>query len=92
MLTTANPPEGTDQTAECLGCPLIEGGLYEYIHDLPKGCAGHHYRLHRLVKDVPSYQEKVLVEALTGKDKGLWFVCSEANFAIRYKLKERPLR
>jgi len=33
----------------------------------------------RFVIDVPSYQEKVLVEALTGPDAGVMFTCSPAN-------------
>ena len=63
---------------------LVEGGLYEYRAAHPEGCAGCLYRLHRIVLDVPSYQHKVLVEALTGHDAGLWFVCSVANFCTRY--------
>lgn len=64
---------------------LIEGETYIYTGLFPKGAAGHRYKLHRLVLDVPSYQRKVLVEALSGKDKGLWFVCSINNFSRRYR-------
>jgi hypothetical protein len=64
---------------------LKEGRDYVYDCPLPKGCAGHLYRLHRFVLDVPSYQEKCLVECLGGRDTGLWFVCSVANFMVRYR-------
>lgn len=73
---------------------IEEGRAYEFIgvpsdHGLlPKGCAGQLYRAVRFVKDVPSYQRKVLVEALTGPDAGDWFTVSEHNFKIRYKLPE----
>jgi len=63
---------------------ITPGEVYVYTNAIPAGCAGHHYRAHRFVLDVPSYQQKVLVEALSGKDKGLWFVCSVANFRVRY--------
>lgn len=65
---------------------IQEGKVYVYTGQIPKGCYGQHYRVHRFVLDVPSYQQKVLVEALTGKDKGLWFVCSINNFSRRYQL------
>ena len=63
---------------------IQEGSEYVYTGALPKGCAGHRYRVLKFVLDVPSYQQKVLVEALTGRDKGLWFVCSLQNFSLRY--------
>ena len=65
---------------------IIEGAVYIYTCGLPVGCHGHPYRVLRLnVLDVPNYQNKVLVEALTGPDAGLWFVCSPANFHVRYR-------
>lgn len=64
---------------------LVEGCLYEYLSEWPKGCKGHRYRLHKFVIDAPSYQEKILVECLSGRDAGLWFVVSPSNFALRYK-------
>ncbi len=73
---------------EPVGCELVMGAVYRYISDSPKGCKGRLYRLHREVVDVPSYQRKVLVEALTGPDKGLWFTCVLTNFAMRYELAE----
>lgn len=63
---------------------IVEGGVYVYTALLPRGCKGHLYRVHRFCLAVPSYQEQVLVGALTGHDAGLWFVCSPANFATRY--------
>ena len=63
----------------------IAPGLYVYLNAIPAGCQGHQYRVHRMVLDVPSYQHKVLVECLSGKDTGLWFVCSPANFEKRYR-------
>lgn len=74
---------------EPIGPPIVEGADYVYVASIPAGCAGHLYRLHRTVIDVPSYQRKCLVEALTGKDQGELFVCTLHNFAIRYKLAEK---
>lgn len=68
---------------------IVAAGDYVYAATYPPGCEGQRYRAHRIVLDVPSNQEKVLVEALTGRDKGLFFVCSLQNFSIRYKLIER---
>lgn len=67
---------------------LVGGALYTYVRGFPVKCIGSTYRLIRRVKDVPSYQLKVLVEAVDGPDKGLWFVCSVANFCSRYDKKE----
>ena len=64
------------------------GRVYIYLSGIPPRCAGHRYRVHRFVKDVPVYTEKVLVECLTGPDAGVWFTCSPANFALRYKLED----
>ena len=63
----------------------IVPGLYVYTGSLPKGCAGQKYRVHRRILDVPYMQIKVLVEAVSGQDAGLWFACGLANFAVRYK-------
>ncbi len=71
---------------ERVGCPIVEGAEYTYEAAIPAGCMGQRYKLHREVIDVPSYQRKVLVEALTGKDRGLFFTCTLQNFALRYKL------
>ena len=67
---------------------IFFGRDYFYTIDLPKGCCGARYRLHREILDVPSYQTKLLVECLSGKDVGLWFTCTPANFERRYKLAE----
>lgn len=64
--------------------------LYRYLPEMPKGCQGALYRVHAFVLDVPSYQEKVLVEAVNGVDRGLWFVVTPANFAERYELVPPP--
>lgn len=61
------------------------GKTYIYIGEWPPGCKGHRYRIERLVMDVPTYQEKVLVVALSGPDEGLWFTCSPWNFSTRYR-------
>lgn len=61
---------------------------YIYAAGIPKDCHGSRYRAHRRVVDVPTYQQKVLVEALDGPDAGLWFTCSVDNFSRRYKLAE----
>lgn len=68
-----------------IGTPLIEGATYKYTSNIPAKCTGHRYRILRLnVLSVPDYTQKVLVEALTGPDKGMLFVCSPANFSARY--------
>lgn len=67
---------------------LIEGGEYRYENPYPKGCEGHHYRLHRVVMDVPSRQYKLLVEGLSGEDHGRWFTCTVNYFKARFVLVE----
>lgn len=57
---------------------------YEYVCDSPKGCRGRHYMAWITVLDVPSYQTKILMEALNGPDRGLWFTVTPANFITRY--------
>ena len=73
-----------DWPHEQIGPRIIVGHIYRYVADWPAGCKGHKYRVCQFFPDVPSYQEKVLVEALTGPDKGLHFVVSLWNFATRY--------
>ncbi len=65
---------------------IVEGGIYVYENRIPVTALGHFYKVHKFVMDVPSYQPKVLVEALSGKDRGLWFVCSINNFLVRYRI------
>lgn len=60
-------------------------GIYVYANGYPVECIGRRYRVHRMVLDVPTYQRKVLIEALDGSDAGLWFVCSVSNFFHRYQ-------
>src|SRR5438132_10371895 len=67
---------------------IVLGRDYVYVCGFPIEAKGHLYRAHKFVLDVPSYQQKVLVEALTGDDKGLWFTCSIANFCVRYRRAE----
>ena len=69
--------------------PIIVGATYLYTCTKPNGCEGMRYRLHREIRDVPCYQPKLLLEALVGKDKGLWFTISLRNFSTRYVLHER---
>jgi hypothetical protein len=64
---------------------IVEGATYTYVVDLPRGCKGKHYRVLFFVVDVPSYAEKVCVEAIDGPDAGLRFTCSPSNFAMRYE-------
>lgn len=65
--------------------PIIEGGEYIYASKRPLKCHGHRYRVLRVnVQSVPEYTQKILVEALTGPDKGMLFVCSPNNFSTRY--------
>jgi len=65
-------------------------GVYLYCSAIPPGCKGHAYHLHGFVLDIPSRQQKVLVECLSGPDKGLLFVCSRENFRLRYKPRDEP--
>lgn len=78
-------PYAPSMEEEPVGPPIVEGETYAYVGTIPKEACGHKYRVLRFILDVPSYQEKVLVEALTGRDRGIWFVCSPANFAQRYR-------
>ena len=64
------------------------GGTYAYVMEHPPGCKGHKYVPHCLVLDVPVYSWKVLVECISGPDKGLKFTCSPYNFQIRYRLED----
>ena len=77
------------------GIPTLEEhdlvpGLYVYARGIPTECKGFTYRLHRAVKDVPSYQTNVLVEAIDGPDAGLWFTVSVNNFQRRYEPLNEP--
>jgi len=64
----------------------IRRGIYRYTKQLPAGCYGALYQvLHTRVLDVPDYQWKILVKALTGTDQGLLFTVAETNFALRYE-------
>jgi hypothetical protein len=66
--------------------PIIEGATYRYTAPHPRGAKGQLYRFVRMVLDVPNYQQKMLMEALGGDDRGLWFVTTPANFETRYVL------
>lgn len=71
---------------------IVIGKTYRYTQGFPINCHGHLYVPLRMIKDVPTYQQKVLVEALTGPDKGELFVCSVNNFKIRYEeVPEEPI-
>jgi hypothetical protein len=65
---------------------IQEGAVYLYQSQIPANRFGHRYQVKRFVMDVPSYQRKVVFEALTGPDQGNWYCCSEQNFAKRYRL------
>lgn len=67
------------------GFRIVEGRVYKYNGGIPPGCKGGLYRVVKFVIDVPSYQEKVVIRCVLGKDKGLWFVCTPDNFARRYE-------
>lgn len=71
-----------------VGPVIAPGVIYRYTCDLPRGCKDALYRVDRFVLDVPSYQQKVLVECLTVRDAGLWFTTTCANFAVRYAAVE----
>lgn len=72
---------------------IVEGGVYLYTADAPKGCKGHRYRVLRFIVAAPSYQQQVLVEALSGPHAGLWFSTTPWNFSTRYALApvEQPV-
>ncbi len=68
------------------------GGVYTYTASMPLGCDGENYLVVDCVKDVPAYQDKLLIRCLSGPDKGLLFVVSPANFVSRYVPAEIPER
>lgn len=69
-----------------MSAPQIRVGVvYRYTAGIPVGCAGHRYRVLDFVQHVPSYQEHVLVEALTGPDRDKRFTWSPWNFSYRYE-------
>jgi len=78
------------------GFRIVIDDLYTYTGGIPVGCKGHLYRVEGFPLAVPSYQEQILVRALSGPDKDKLFVCSPANFSTRYepipvpKLADRP--
>lgn len=79
---------GSDVPGNCEGEDyswIVEGGEYVFRASAPDHATGQRYRVLKFVLDVPSYQRKVLVEGLTGKDRGLWFVCTFENFRVRYE-------
>lgn len=64
---------------------IREGEVYVFRGPMAEKCIGHVYRALRFVTHVPVYQCHVLVECLSGPDLGLWFTCSLANFAGKYR-------
>lgn len=64
---------------------IPEGSEWVYTAPAPAGCSGHRYRVLGFVVHVPTYQQQVLVEALTGPDRGLRFTCTPHNFSTRYQ-------
>lgn len=67
---------------------IKEGRTYRYVNSVPKKCQGHLYVVLAFIPYVPVYQKLVLVEAMTGPDKGLLFCCSPHNFSTRYEQAE----
>ena len=65
---------------------ITKGALYTYLPSWPEGCRGSIYKVLDFILDVPTYQRKVKVESLEGRDKGLKFTCTFANFASRYTI------
>lgn len=51
-------------------------GEYIYVGIKPEGCTGHTYRAHRIVLNIPTYQQQILMEGLTGQETGQWFTCT----------------
>lgn len=72
-------------------CKLVKGAEYVYTSSYPEACRGHTYRLVRFVVDLPSYQRKVLVEAVTGPDSDSWFTVAEGIFAMKFSLKPQQV-
>lgn len=64
---------------------IRKGAVYVYTSALPVGCQGGLYRVIDFLIDVPTYQPRVLVRCLAGKDAGLRFCTTEMNFARRYQ-------
>lgn len=65
---------------------ILFGRVYIYATGFPVSRHGFRYRPLCEVLDVPSYQTKILVEALSGPDQGLKFTCTPENFSRRYEL------
>lgn len=73
------------------GFRISQGSVYTYTAGLPVDCHGCHYRVVGFVENVVTNQELVLVRALDGPDRGRFFCCSLANFAMRYVLCDNGL-
>lgn len=67
-------------------CRIIPGAVYRFTSENPliKGCHNHLYRVLHLAMLVPVYQSCIVVEAMSGPDKGKVFCVTEINFALRY--------
>lgn len=65
---------------------LIAGRTYRYKGPYPVKCIGALYRLNLAILDVPSFQTKLFVTAITGPDESLDFCCTISNFTTRYEL------
>jgi len=61
------------------------GTVHTFSNPLKKKFYGEKYLPHKLLLDIPSYQTKILVECLSGADKGLWFTTTINHFRITYK-------
>lgn len=64
---------------------IVERRVYRYSALYPAKCHDHLYRMVMFVEDVPSGQEKVVVEGLTGPDKGRRQSCSPLYFANHFR-------
>ncbi len=63
---------------------IAEGATYVLKSPAP-GHEGHSCRVLGFVMDLPSLQEKVLAEYLTGASRGHRFVMGRMTFATRYE-------
>ena len=63
---------------------IREGGHYVYTASYPPHATGQRYLVRQFIQDVPSYQPRILIQCMSGKDKGILFVSTFNNFRIRY--------
>lgn len=64
---------------------IIEGKTYRYIDQIPAGCKGQLYRVVKFACAIPVYRDEVVLEGISGPDKGNFFTCSPNYFSLRFR-------